>query len=449
MTCIDVGVIQDGAEVVAIDCDVRIIKHHERRERKTKASRGLDNERTSFVCAHRRLVLSSRRRRYASHNVALKRECLRSQVSSVHAARVRSSRTGTNGFYFLSSTRSSQNRVWRVMAFNAVPVLDDEGDGARGGLKMTSTTASAVRPAPCLIVMCGKPASGKTTVVEKLKARLTRADVNADVVIVDEKSINAGKRNQAYENATHEKMTRGGLRSACDRVLHRNGPCVILDSLNAIKGFRYELWCVARAAAARYCVIHVEVSDDKAKAWNSARSGDEDTMDDVYSDAILQDLCFRFEQPVASNRWDSPLFTFRPATDSSAHEADILDAICAHVRGDASAIRHSARVLTPNKATQNAPLSETNLRHEMDRAAQEIVDGISAAVSANGGNPCSSYTFGAGMPVLRCSRVLTLAELRRRKRDFLQLASKSLSRPTREDVKKLFIECLQQQCNTV
>ena len=326
------------------------------------------------------------------------------------------------------------------MAFN---VVDDESDAARGGSTATSTTASAVRPAPCLIVLCGKPASGKTTVAEKLKARLMASDVNAEVVVVDEKSINAGKRTQAYENATHEKMTRGGLRSACDRVLHRNGPCVILDSLNAIKGFRYELWCVARAASARYTVVHVDASDDDIKVWNSVRSDEKD----AYSDAILQDLCFRFEQPVASNRWDSPLFTFRPATDSPAHEADILDAICAHVRGDASAIRHSARALTPNKATQNAPLSETNLRHEMDRATQEIVDGISAAVSANGGNPCSSYTFGAGMPALRCSRVLTLAELRRRKRDFLQLASKSLAKPTRDDVKKLFIECLQQQCN--
>ena len=123
-------------------------------------------------------------------------------------------------------------------------------------------------------------------------------------------------RNEAYADATREKMTRGALRSACDRALHARGPCVILDSLNAIKGFRYELWCCARAQATRYCVVHVDASDDDVEAWNGARR--EGGNEDAYDDAILRDLCFRFERPIASNRWDSPLFTFRPATDSEA-----------------------------------------------------------------------------------------------------------------------------------
>ena len=296
------------------------------------------------------------------------------------------------------------------------------------------------RPEACLIVVCGKPSSGKTRTVDKLRERLGRDDVGADVVVVDEASVNAGKRDQAYENATKEKMTRGGLRSACDRNLHRSGPCVILDSLNAIKGFRYELWCVARAAASRYAVVYVETSDENVKAWNEERRA---RGEDSYDDAILQDLCFRFEHPIASNRWDSPLFTFRPATDTSGHEEDVLDAVCAHVRGDASNTKPSARTLIPNKATQNAPLSETNMRYEMDRATQEVVDAIMEAQRNAGGN-CSAYAFGPDMPPLRCSRVLTLAELRRRKRDFLQLASKSLNKPTRDGVKKLFIECLQE-----
>lgn len=30
---------------------------------------------------------------------------------------------------------------------------------------------------------------------------------------------------------------------------------LILDSPNDIKGYRYELWCVARGAATRYCLV--------------------------------------------------------------------------------------------------------------------------------------------------------------------------------------------------
>jgi len=310
----------------------------------------------------------------------------------------------------------------------------------------TTTTTSRARASGCLIVVCGKPCGGKTTVARTLAERLRSTDArgaNVDVVVVDEASVNAGSRDAAYANATTEKMTRGALRSACERALHARGPCVILDSLNGIKGFRYELWCCARAQATRCCVVHVDASDEDVEAWNEARRR-EGENEDAYDDAILRDLCFRFERPIASNRWDSPLFTFRPATDSEARVEDLLDAVCAHVRGDQSKTTPSARALVPNKATQNAPLSQTNLRYEMDSATQEVCDAVLSAQASNGGACCSTYAFGPGLPTLRCSRVLTLAELRRRKRDFLQLASKSLNASTtRDGVKRLFVDELQ------
>ena len=306
--------------------------------------------------------------------------------------------------------------------------------------ELTQTKASTARPSACLIVMCGKPCSGKSSVVSKLSERLRAPapdGANAEVTIVDEASVNAGARNEAYENAAKEKMTRGALRSACDRILHAQGPCVILDSLNAIKGFRYELWCAARAAAARYCVVYVDASDERVAQMN------DEAGESAYDETILRDLCFRFEHPIANNRWDSPLFTFRPGLDAPGHEADLYDALCAHVRGDSSNTTKQARTLVPNKATQNSPLSGTNFRYEMDRAAQDVVETIMSAQQSNGGSCCSVYGFGEGMPTLRCARVLTLAELRRRKRDFLQLASKSLKTTTHEGVKRLFIDELQ------
>lgn len=308
-----------------------------------------------------------------------------------------------------------------------------------------TTSRSSARRAGCLIVMCGKPCAGKTSIALELKRRV-ESSLEQEVVLVDEPAVNAGgptrARNEAYANATKEKMTRGALRSEVDRVLHPIGPCVILDSMNAIKGFRYELWCAARAASSRYCVVYVESGDERCHELNRARRAN--AGEDGYSDDIVQDLCNRFEHPIAGNRWDSPLFTFRPAMDSAAHREDVFDAICAHVRGDAARTTPSARTLVPNKATQNAPLSETNWRHEMDRATQDVIDAILSAQEMNGGCFCSTHTFGEGLPTLRCSRLLTVAELRRRKRDFLQLASKSL-KTTRESVQRLFISELQRR----
>ncbi|KAF6159663.1 hypothetical protein GIB67_029921 [Kingdonia uniflora] len=51
-----------------------------------------------------------------------------------------------------------------------------------------------------------------------------------------------------------EKNLRGVLRSEVDRSLSKEN-IVIVDSLNSIKGYRYELWCLARAVGIRYCVV--------------------------------------------------------------------------------------------------------------------------------------------------------------------------------------------------
>jgi tRNA uridine 5-carbamoylmethylation protein Kti12 len=44
-----------------------------------------------------------------------------------------------------------------------------------------------------------------------------------------------------------------------------------LDSLNYIKGYRYQLWCEAKAVGTRCCVIHVAAREDECKRWNKER----------------------------------------------------------------------------------------------------------------------------------------------------------------------------------
>jgi hypothetical protein len=56
-----------------------------------------------------------------------------------------------------------------------------------------------------------------------------------------------------------------------ERALYRDGPAVILDSGNGIKGYRYELWCIARAAGVRFCLVHCDAPPEDARRWNAAR----------------------------------------------------------------------------------------------------------------------------------------------------------------------------------
>lgn len=55
---------------------------------------------------------------------------------------------------------------------------------------------------------------------------------------------------------------------------------MIADALNYIKGFRYQLYCIARAIGTPHCVVQTGVPIDLAKSWNQSRGldGYEETM---------------------------------------------------------------------------------------------------------------------------------------------------------------------------
>lgn len=57
-----------------------------------------------------------------------------------------------------------------------------------------------------------------------------------------------------HVEAREEKKARGALLSAVERLLSKDD-IVIADGMNYIKGFRYQLYCVARAIGTPHCVV--------------------------------------------------------------------------------------------------------------------------------------------------------------------------------------------------
>jgi protein KTI12 len=171
-----------------------------------------------------------------------------------------------------------------------------------------------------------------------------------------------------------EKNTRGLLRSVVDRNLNKSR-VVIFDSLNNLKGYRYELYCIAKAAATRYCMVHVDTPAEISKEWNSNRKGnrnggsDGGSGNDKYCEVIFDDLAGRFERPDARNRWDAPLFTVSPmrgeehvveqvsAVAVAATESSLAAAVAAAVAAGASAAAPAGKDLTSNLATASNTLS--------------------------------------------------------------------------------------------
>ncbi|XP_057455669.1 protein KTI12 homolog [Lotus japonicus] len=299
-----------------------------------------------------------------------------------------------------------------------------------------------------LVVICGQPCSGKSKAALCVAEALKESESKQQVRVIDEASFHLD-RNQSYANMPSEKNLRGVLRSEVDRTLSKDS-IIIVDSLNSIKGYRYELWCLARAAGIRYCVIYCDVEEPHCRKWNEERR---EKGEANYDDSIFEDLVTRFEKPDRRNRWDSPLFELWPQRDGiEKSSAAIVDAI-SYLTKKVDSKTRDVKILQPTIATQTSRFSDANSLYELDKATQEVTNAIVEAQSSALGGPLNGISIGNDLPSINISRSVALPELRRMRRTFIKLTGQtSLSgRPPPSDAdsaKRMFIDYLNRELGT-
>ncbi|KAL4762447.1 putative RNA polymerase II Elongator complex associated protein Kti12 [Aspergillus foveolatus] len=223
-----------------------------------------------------------------------------------------------------------------------------------------------------LIILTGYPCSGLTYRAQQLATRLeeTQSQLVANGIIPPSKSKykihivsthdNVNYPRTVYDTARPEKEARGVAYTKAKRMLGRDS-FVILDGMNYIKGYRYQLWCEAKALGTTCCVVHVGTPIDQCIAINEARlrkknasqpdsakenkdenptpatnpssspdstSSSTESKDesDPYPPDLLNNLIYRYEEPSMNSRWDKPLFTV-PYTDAEPPIAEIWTAL--------------------------------------------------------------------------------------------------------------------------
>ncbi|KEF55304.1 uncharacterized protein A1O9_08958 [Exophiala aquamarina CBS 119918] len=141
-----------------------------------------------------------------------------------------------------------------------------------------------------LVIITGLPCSGKTYRAQQITNELNAyiasnpALSKRSVQIIhshhssldeifepdDLVDVKPGLRDEIYNSASREKTARAEEFSAIKRALAKDN-IVVADGLNYIKGYRYQLWCEAKAAATRCCVVYVAAQEDECKKWNRER----------------------------------------------------------------------------------------------------------------------------------------------------------------------------------
>lgn len=296
-----------------------------------------------------------------------------------------------------------------------------------------------------LVVMCGQPCSGKSAAAACLAAALRSSSADLAVRVIDESSLHLG-RNESYKDMVVEKNLRGVLRSEVDRSVSRDS-IIIVDSLNNIKGYRYELWCLARASGVRYCVLFCDTEVDHCREWNSSR---QEKGESAYDSNIFEDLIRRFEKPDRRNRWDSPLFELFPSRDEIVETTPVIAEAVSYLTKKVDSKTRDVKVLQPTIATQTVRTTEANSLYEMDRATQEVVNAIVEAQSCGLGLAVNKISVGPNLPTINLQRSVGLPELRSLRRTFIKLAGQySLSGPPpptdADSAKRMFVDYLNRE----
>ncbi|KAL4658726.1 hypothetical protein GN956_G2237 [Arapaima gigas] len=276
-----------------------------------------------------------------------------------------------------------------------------------------------------LIVLCGFPCSGKSRRVRELNEYFLKC-AGKKVIVIGDETVGTAK-NSVYADFQQEKSLRGTLRSEVERWVNKND-IVILDSMNYIKGYRYELFCLIKHAQTPHCLVYCLTTPEDSSTWNASRPPEEQ-----YTQEILDSLVMRFEPPDSRNRWDSPLFTVQK--DDTLPLKAISDAVF-HRKAPA-----------PNQSTQSQPLSSTNFLHELDRVTQDVLMAIfnsqkacvpGDVVAVPGATEKISFIF--------LTRTLNMVELRRLRRQFI---SYSKMHPTEDmgQIVNMFVQYLNKNMN--
>ncbi|KAJ3487575.1 hypothetical protein NLG97_g6384 [Lecanicillium saksenae] len=289
-----------------------------------------------------------------------------------------------------------------------------------------------------LIIVTGFPTSGKSTrakqLYDYLSGRIVESKHRLHLISDDSLSISrtvydlaALPAHTRSANAS-EKDARASLYGAVKRVLS-DKDIVILDGLNYIKGWRYQLHCEAKAMRTPSCILQIGCTPDRAKEVNQARldrraaaetagAGTEEGPE-PYEQGNWDNLVFRYEEPNPMTRWDSPLFTLI-WEDDEAQATKTFESLWEAIAGD------GRKVVKPNQSTEpRGRDAGGDYLYILDRETQYIVKRILEQQGEEAGgevkvplNDATQDELTVDLPTLK---KLSLPGLQRHRRAFMGL----------------------------
>ncbi|GIQ80146.1 protein KTI12/L-seryl-tRNA(Sec) kinase [Kipferlia bialata] len=227
------------------------------------------------------------------------------------------------------------------------------------------------------------------------------------------------QQSKKEEDLGSESRLRTTLRTEVHRALSQD-VTVIIDALNYLKSFRYELFCLSRDVPTPYLHVRCEVTREEALARNAV-SG-------LYTEEQIFRLCACYEPPLAKSSWELPCFPLGASDPTPV--SDIL-AIC---KGS-KAVRSSA--------SRRLPLGSNMVGIGLITAVTgDVVAALVEALAVLNAGDSVGVGYGVTWLVPPGLSVNSLQSLRQ---EFL-LVARSRADVGATDVARAFVSYLTQRC---
>lgn len=277
------------------------------------------------------------------------------------------------------------------------------------------------------LLISGRPASGKTYRANQIIAFLKETRPEVEVVLLNTETFSLD-RNTARATSADEKSLNGFFRSNVEKQLGGGSKrLVILDDLNCTKGFRYELWCLARTAKTPFCQLFCETGKEEAEALNLARES-------PYAPEVFSALNAKFERPLESNKGDSPLLSVAPEDELPKEE--LMHFLFEKGRKGAEAV-----------STKQEVKLDVNYAQKLDETVNALIEEALALLKCNQAGPKDKeVTLERAGKVARLKADLSVTRLKEIKLGFVKMNRQNPLKSV-EDISAAFIFFLNSQAD--
>ena len=183
------------------------------------------------------------------------------------------------------------------------------------------------------------------------------------------------------------------------------------NSLNYIKGSRYEFYCLVRNSKTRHCVIYIKSTLEKCLENNQL-------LVEPYNKELLEDLFSRMEEPIQSNRWDCPLYMIYPGEEAPYED------ICISL--------FEGKKARDPVSTKPELVFDTNYLFNLNKTCQDVINDILHQQDQNSGDTILKINKDEAIYL---NKKFTPVQLKKIKIEFIKISKNHPPKDNKETIK--------------